>query len=130
MDEWTKEDVAKMEAEAEKEIETNFPSYFDEVQKSFFSGQYSRDGRRDDDFVRTREIDIEHVFAEFMEVSRKEESSYRTHFLKNRLEVVQLSLESDKFEQFKHQLGYDYLHGVNWDKSTPSLWTEDACAFL
>ena len=31
MDEWTKEDVAKMEAEAEKAIETNFPSYFDEV---------------------------------------------------------------------------------------------------
>jgi len=31
MDEWTKEDVARMEAEAEKEIETNFPSYFDEV---------------------------------------------------------------------------------------------------
>ena len=31
MDEWTKEDVAKMEAEAEKEIEANFPSYFDEV---------------------------------------------------------------------------------------------------
>ena len=31
MDEWTKEDVARMEAEAEKEIEVNFPSYFDEV---------------------------------------------------------------------------------------------------
>lgn len=31
MDEWTKEDVAKMEEEAEKEIERNFPSYYDEV---------------------------------------------------------------------------------------------------
>jgi len=31
MDEWTKEDVARMAAEAEQEIETNFPSYFDEV---------------------------------------------------------------------------------------------------
>ncbi len=31
MDEWTKEDVAKMEAEAEKEIERQFPSYYDEV---------------------------------------------------------------------------------------------------
>jgi hypothetical protein len=31
MDEWTKEDVAKMEADAEKAIEDNFPSYYDEV---------------------------------------------------------------------------------------------------
>ena len=31
MDEWTAQDKAKMEAEAEKEIELNFPSYFDEV---------------------------------------------------------------------------------------------------
>jgi len=31
MDEWTKEDVERMKAEAEAEIETNFPSYFDEV---------------------------------------------------------------------------------------------------
>jgi hypothetical protein len=31
MDEWTKEDVAKMEAKEAKEIEMNFPSYFDEV---------------------------------------------------------------------------------------------------
>jgi hypothetical protein len=30
MDEWTKEDVAKMEQEAEEEIEANFPSYFNE----------------------------------------------------------------------------------------------------
>jgi hypothetical protein len=31
MDEWTKEDVAKLEAEANKQIEINFPSYFEEV---------------------------------------------------------------------------------------------------
>lgn len=44
MDEWTKEDVAKMEAEAEKAIEENFPSYYDEVQKTFFEAEYSREG--------------------------------------------------------------------------------------
>jgi hypothetical protein len=32
-----------MEAEAEKEIELNFPSYFDEVQKAYYSGQYVKD---------------------------------------------------------------------------------------
>jgi len=31
MDEWTEKDKAKMEADAEAQIELNFPSYFDEV---------------------------------------------------------------------------------------------------
>lgn len=43
MDTWTALDKAKMEAEAEKEIEMNFPSYFDEVQKAYYSGQYIKD---------------------------------------------------------------------------------------
>ena len=30
MDEWTKEDVARMEKEADEEIEANYPSYFNE----------------------------------------------------------------------------------------------------
>lgn len=37
MDERTKEDKEKMEKEALKEIETNFPSYFDEFQRTLFS---------------------------------------------------------------------------------------------
>lgn len=36
MDEWTKEDIAKMELAAQKEVENNFPSYFDEIQNNFF----------------------------------------------------------------------------------------------
>jgi hypothetical protein len=46
MDEWTKEDVAKMEAEAEKAIEDNFPSYYDEVQRTFFASDYTKEGAR------------------------------------------------------------------------------------
>lgn len=38
MDEWTKEDKEKMEREAQLEIEKNFPSYFEEVQNTFYSG--------------------------------------------------------------------------------------------
>ena len=34
----TQEDKDKMEKEARAEIETNFPSYFDEFQKLIFSG--------------------------------------------------------------------------------------------
>jgi len=43
MDEWTKADKAKMDADAEKEIALNFPSYFDEVQKAYYSGEFTRD---------------------------------------------------------------------------------------
>ena len=43
MDTWTAADKAKMEADAEKEIELNFPSYFDEVQKAYYSGQFMKD---------------------------------------------------------------------------------------
>ena len=89
MDEWTKEDIAKMEAEAEKEIEVNFPSYFDEVQKTFFSGTFTKDGRKASHRNKGQEVDIELIFAEFMEVTRSEESSYRSGMLKNRLEVIE-----------------------------------------
>jgi len=43
IDERTKEDKEKMEKEALKEIETNFPSYFDEFQKSLFLGQFEKE---------------------------------------------------------------------------------------
>ncbi len=38
MDERTKKDKEKMEKEAQLEIETNFPSYFEEFQTTLFSG--------------------------------------------------------------------------------------------
>ena len=77
MDEWTKEDVARMEAEAEKEIETNFPSYFDEVQKQFFSGELTKDYSRDafGKYQKTS-VPIEEVFAEIVGVTKSEEVSF------------------------------------------------------
>ena len=38
IDQRTKEDKEKMEKEALLEIEENFPSYFDEYQRTIFSG--------------------------------------------------------------------------------------------
>ena len=79
MDEWTKEDVARMEAEAEKEIEANFPSYFDEVQQQFFAGElYKRDYTRDafTGKYHKASVDIEAVFAEILGVTRPFEPSY------------------------------------------------------
>ena len=43
MDTWTEADKAKMEAETLKEIEENFPSYFDEVQRTFYDGVFQKD---------------------------------------------------------------------------------------
>ena len=40
MDTWTKEDVAKMEAQENKDIEMNFPSYFEEVQKVYYASEF------------------------------------------------------------------------------------------
>lgn len=40
MDEWTDKDKALMEKEADKEIEINFPSYFDDVHKAYYSGEF------------------------------------------------------------------------------------------
>lgn len=37
IDELTAKDKEKMELEAQKEIEVNFPSYFDELQKHLFT---------------------------------------------------------------------------------------------
>jgi hypothetical protein len=41
MDERTKEDKERMEKDALIEIETNFPSYYDEFQKGLFSGVFA-----------------------------------------------------------------------------------------
>jgi hypothetical protein len=43
MDEWTDKDKARMEKEAEKEIEVNFPSYFDDVHKAYYGGEFHQD---------------------------------------------------------------------------------------
>lgn len=43
MDTWTEKDKQRMEQEAEKEIELNFPSYFDDVHKAYYSGEFKPD---------------------------------------------------------------------------------------
>jgi hypothetical protein len=78
MDEWTKEDVAKMEAEAERAIEQNFPSYYDEVQRTFFASDYSVEGKRMTAkekrvkfgaITNVAEVSLEHVLQEILEVT-------------------------------------------------------------
>lgn len=94
MDEWTKEDVARMEAEAEKEIERNFPSYLEEVQNQFYSGELTKDYTRDafTGKYRNTSVSIESVFAEILKVTKPEQAAYFLDYLKDRLDMVKLSM--------------------------------------
>lgn len=92
MDEWTDKDKAKMEADAEAQIEINFPSYFDEVQKAYFAGEFKRDTKPDFDFV-PQEIAIEEILSELLEISVNSEQTYRQNFLRDRLTIVHQVLE-------------------------------------
>ena len=89
-----------MEAEAEKEIETNFPSYFDEVQQRFFSGELEKDYTRDVNTGKYHKVSVsvETVFAEILGVTKPDEHSYFVDYLKERLDVVKLSMQADRFE--------------------------------
>lgn len=76
MDEWTDKDKAKIEADAEAQIELNFPSYFDEVQKAYFAGEFKRDIKLDEDLV-PQEVEIEDILSEVLEISVNSEQIYR-----------------------------------------------------
>ena len=132
MDEWTKEDVARMEAEAEKEIETNFPSYFDEVQQQFFSGEMTRDYQRDAGTGRFRKVsvDVETIFAEILQVTKPDSAEYFLEYLKDRMEVVKLSLQADKFQQLKRSYGLDSLLSIGVPGMSEPMWQEDTVLLL
>ena len=84
MDTWTAADKAKMDADAEKEIELNFPSYFDEVQKAYYSGEFMKD-----QFVKQHEeVSINDVLAEILEINPTNEPIFRSNYLSERLTVV------------------------------------------
>lgn len=93
MDEWTKEDIAKMEAEAQKEIERNFPSYFDDLQTTFFNGDYKKDSFEQE--VITREISVDEVFSELLALTEENGPEYKSTLLRDRLNVVRLCFAED-----------------------------------
>lgn len=96
LDELTAKDKERMKKEAEAEIEVNFPSYFDELQKQLFSltaerqVKDARDLNQADhvEFIH-REVAIDSVLTELLtDITNCEEASFRTDFLRLRLEVV------------------------------------------
>lgn len=118
-----------MEAEAEKAIEDNFPSYYDEVQKTFFASEYQKEGTRliakdkQETFNKItddREITLQEVFQEILEVCEHEGS--KGSILKERLQLASLVLDYDSVEATKHKLNFSYLcdpmrqlsQGITW----------------
>ena len=92
MDEWTKEDVARMEKEADEEIEANFPSYFNEFQKELYQAA-GPDTKINADMARNLsakliyedEVPIEDIFTEILELKPSAEDQYLEDFLSCRL---------------------------------------------
>lgn len=102
LDEMTAQDKERKEREAEQEIEINFPSYFDELQRQLFSltaerptRAESRDlGQADHVEVLHHEVPVDCVLTELLtDITDAREATFRTDFLRLRLEVVQMCTE-------------------------------------
>jgi len=76
IDELTQKDKERIEREAENEIEVNFPSYFDELQKQLFSlTNDHKNARKGRDLtsmsnieVKHYEVPVESVLGELIEI--------------------------------------------------------------
>ena len=104
IDELTQKDKERIEREAENEIEVNFPSYFDELQKQLFSLTNDHKGARQgrdltnmsNIEVKHYEVPVESVFGELIEIQSAYEAVFRSQFLQLRLEVVQMCHEQSE----------------------------------
>lgn len=101
IDELTAKDKERLEREAEQEIEVNFPSYFDEFQKLLYSLSGEGTGRKDgrntsrtgEVEMQHREVSIEQALGELTKVTNANEDIFRSNFLRERLEIVQMCWE-------------------------------------
>lgn len=102
LDEMTAQDKERVKREAEQEIEINFPSYFDELQRQLLSLTAERPGRpeardlsqADHVEAQHREVPVDRVLTELLtDITNAEEATFRTDFLRLRLEVVQMCIE-------------------------------------
>ena len=88
--------------------------------RDIFTGRYQ-----------STQVSVEHVFAEILGVSRPTDSDYLTTYLKNRLEIVKLSLLADKFESVKRSYGLDsLLRSSNILTASEPMWQEDVVWLL
>jgi len=92
MDEWTKEDKAIMEKEAQEEIEVNFPSYFNEFQRELYSAETVKDkfnAENARDFgmkgLYEEEVPVQDMLAEILKLAEHKEDLYIEEFLKCRM---------------------------------------------
>lgn len=98
LDELTAKDKEAKLKEAEEEIEINFPSYFDEMQKQLLDMTNDRAQERELSpeeaiEVKHKEVAMEQAFSELIGVTEVSDASYRTEMLRLRLEIVQMCKE-------------------------------------
>jgi hypothetical protein len=97
IDERTKEDKEKMEKEALLEIETNFPSYFDEYQRVVFSGVVPNQESEEERSKRKHRdphaaVKVEKILSEILNletVSDKRKDHFKRSIVKLRLKMLE-----------------------------------------
>eukprot|EP00347_Sterkiella_histriomuscorum_P024492 403330924 len=115
IDERTKEDKEKMEKEALKEIETNFPSYFDEFQKSLFLGQFEKENQYIDPSSNKRqkqEVKVQSILNEMLSLDDAKTEAYRKSYIKLRVKMLMSYFQNAQISQHSmilSQQDMDYL---------------------
>lgn len=106
MDERTKEDVEKMEREAQLEIERNFPSYFEEFQKTLFSGTFTQQNR---DKKEKKEVKIESVISEFLDLDDPKRPEFKKSVIKLRLKLMNDFYKLNKDDKILEERDNDWM---------------------
>lgn len=88
MDERTKEDKERMEKEAQLEIEANFPSYFDEFQKTLFSVVQEKPEEHHYQRKTKTEIKSSSILSELLALENASTDLYKKSFIKLRLKIL------------------------------------------
>ena len=108
IDERTKEDKERMEKEAKLEIEANFPSYFDELQKTLFTGVI--EPKEDINKKQKTEIKAFSILNELLQLEKSNTTNYKKTFMKLRIKVLnQLYTHSDLQNHTFDLKNYSYL---------------------
>lgn len=105
----TKEDIARLDLEAQQEIEANFPTYYDEFQKGLFSGTFTS---KDNDLMvkpRKYEIQLETILKDILSI-REVNDKYKHSFVKQRLEIIEEMYKGASLQQSYSDRDHEWMH--------------------
>lgn len=75
---------------------------------------------------------VETFFAELLSITKTENPGYFVDYLRDRVDMVKLCLQVDRFEQLKRAYGIDNLlsSSLNLACVAPPQWQEDTALLL